>query len=81
MTVGNGKTIPDPEYTQIKDKLGYFRYKEKMRFTDAQMAGEPIETIHFALAVWAAEARRDNIENRKREAAAEEQRNKYERPS
>lgn len=40
---------------------------------------EPIDEVNFAIAVWSAEAKRDKIENRKQEAAAEEQRNKYNR--
>lgn len=40
---------------------------------------EPVDEVHFAIAVWAAEAKRDKIENRKREAQAGEQRDNYNR--
>lgn len=76
MTVGDGKTVPDPEYAVTKRKLLYFRYREKFRLSYREMLLEPMEEIQFAIAVWEQEAERDKLELRRQEAKAEEQRNK-----
>lgn len=47
-----------------------------MHLTYAEMLLEPIDAIHFAIAVWEADAKRDKLESRKQEAAADEQRTK-----
>lgn len=40
------------------------------------MEQEPMDEVEFAIAVWAADNKRDKINNRKQEAAYEEQRTK-----
>lgn len=76
MTVGDGKTVPDPEYSEIKDRLVYFRYREKFGLSFMAMQQEPIDEVEFAIAVWAADGKRDKLSSRKQEAAYEEQRSK-----